>query len=75
MWVLVCASVQMRYSQQLKDDDGVVLLSPGYTLESHGLDTTPVIMGVRGRWAWWTGPCGDGSGQHPNCGGCRKLCG
>ena len=55
MWVVVCASVQTRYSQELKDEDGAVVLSPGYTLESHGLDTTPVMMGVGGRWAWLRG--------------------
>lgn len=75
MWVVVCASVQTRYSQELKDEDGAVVLSPGYTLESHGLDTTPVMMGVGGRWAWLRGPRGDGSGQHPNCDRCRKLYG
>lgn len=49
---MVCASVQTRYSQELKDEDGAVVLSPGYTMESHGLDTTPVMMGVGGRRAW-----------------------
>lgn len=59
MWVVVCASVQTRYSQELKDEAGAVVLSPGYTLESRAGHHTSDYGGGReagvvegSMWRW-----------------------